>query len=382
MASALRKMTSVGADVRQIAALLQAKAPKGHMLAYITPQEAALLKAEGGSGKPQADTGIPSFEVGATGGLAYDDSGPGNVVSDSGDGGYVGEPQQVIAQNSDLYPAGQFSNTPGLMSNFYPSGEKRYGFYGPRLDGSQPSTSRSISAPPPPEISIFGNQPVNYQAEFGGAPIPEIPSTYAQVGQPTTTAELQALAGRLGPTGEAPKTPAEGGYADQLSKALGISKGDLAKLGITGVQAVLGGKQATQAREAGQAGKRDIQAVAAPYQAKGQELQAAAQRGELTPTGQQAIAAARAQAAQGAERRGGVGAQQMEAQVQALRNQLLQQQYDYGLKLSGIGDQMALGAIRTGMQADQYANQLTSSYFNNIARIAAGTPPAATPGAT
>jgi hypothetical protein len=121
--------------------------------------------------------------------------------------------------------------------------------------------------------------------------------------------------------------------------------------------------------------------VAAPYQAKGQELQAAAQRGELTPTGQQAIAAARAQAAQGAERRGGVGAQQTEAQVQALRNQLLQQQYDYGLKLSGIGDQMALGAIRTGMQADQYANQLTSSYFNNIARIAAGTP-TATPGAT
>ena len=71
MASALRKMTSVGADVRQIAALLQAKAPKGHMLAYITPQEAALLKAEGGAGMPYEDTGIPSFEVGATGGLDH-----------------------------------------------------------------------------------------------------------------------------------------------------------------------------------------------------------------------------------------------------------------------------------------------------------------------
>jgi len=148
----------------------------------------------------------------------------------------------------------------------------------------------------------------------------------------------------------------------------------LARLGITGVQALLGGKQATQAREAGQAGKQEIQAVAAPYQAKGQELQAAAQRGELTPTGQQAIAAARAQAAQGAQARGGVGAQQIEAQVQALRNQLLQQQYDYGLKLSGIGDQMALGAIRTGMQADQYANQLTASYFSNMTRTIYGQP--------
>jgi hypothetical protein len=33
----LRKMTRVGADVRQIARLLQAKAPENHMLAYITP---------------------------------------------------------------------------------------------------------------------------------------------------------------------------------------------------------------------------------------------------------------------------------------------------------------------------------------------------------
>jgi hypothetical protein len=342
MASALRKMTGIGADVRQIAALLQAKAPKGHMLAYITPQEAALLKAEGGSGKPHSDTGIPSFEVGATGGESYGD---------------------------------YYDNTAAPVESYSgPSGAEESATVGLPGYGSE-----TISAAPPPEISIFGNAPVNYQAEFGGAPVPETPATYAEVGQPITTPELRTLAGRLGPTGEAVKP--EKPYADRLSEALGISKGDLAKLGITGVQAALGGRQAAQAREAGQAGKREIQAVAAPYQAKGQELQAAAQRGELTPTGQQAIAAARAQAAQGAERRGGVGAQQTEAQVQALRNQLLQQQYDYGLKLSGIGDQMALGAIRTGMQADQYANQLTSSYFNNIARIAAGTP-TATPGAT
>jgi hypothetical protein len=345
MASALRKMTSVGADVRQIAALLQAKAPKGHMLAYITPQEAALLKAEGGSGKPHEDTGVPSFEVGATGGDSY--------------GEY-------------------YDNTSAPVESYSgPSGAEESATV-----GLPPQDSETISAAPPPEISIFGNQPVDYQAEFGGAPVPAIPSTMREAGQPTTTAELQTLAGRLGPTGEAAKPAAEGGYADQLSKALGISKDTLGKLGVGLAQGLLTGKTATQAKEEGQAGKREIQAVAAPYQAKGQELQAAAQRGELTPTGQQAIAAARAQAAQGAERRGGVGAQQTEAQVQALRNQLLQQQYDYGLKLSGIGDQMALGAIRTGMQADQYANQLTSSYFSNIARIAAGTPTAATPGAT
>ena len=71
----LKKMTRMGADVRQIARLLQAKAPENHMLAYITPEEAQMLKDRGGSGKPHADTGIPSFEdegYGFTQDTAYD----------------------------------------------------------------------------------------------------------------------------------------------------------------------------------------------------------------------------------------------------------------------------------------------------------------------
>jgi len=346
MASALRKMTSVGADVRQIAALLQAKAPKGHMLAYITPQEAALLKAEGGSGKPHSDTGIPSFEN----------------EFETGFEGYV---QQQA-------PSDAGSSMPVDTSV-----------------GSEPVFSQPISAAPPPEISSFpAYEPLTVggrelqPAEYAGAADRLAAGAVPSVPTAPTPADIQQYmdigAGRA--TALPDQAPTQDiGLMDRAAKATGLSKDTLARLGITGVQALLGGRQATEAREAGQAGRREIQAVAAPYQAKGQELQAAAQRGELTPTGQQAIAAARAQAAQGAERRGGVGAQQTEAQVQALRNQLLQQQYDYGLKLSGIGDQMALGAIRTGMQADQYANQLTSSYFNNIARIAAGTPAATRP---
>ena len=338
MASALRKMTSVGADVRQIAALLQAKAPQGHMLAYITPQEAALLKAQGGSGEPDPETGIPSFQ--------------------------------------DEYGGNEFYSVADMPQESYAGTSSEADTV-----GFQPQFSETISAAPPPEISTF---PMGSQFEptitQDVAPAPIAPGLNAPV--PADIQQYMDIgAGRA--TALPDLAPAQDlGLMDRAAKATGLSKDTLARLGITGVQALLGGRQAAQAREAGQAGRREIQAVAAPYQAKGQELQAAAQRGELTPTGQQAIQAARAQAAQGAERRGGVGAQQMEAQVQALRTQLLQQQYDYGLKLSGIGDQMALGAIRTGMQADQYANQLTSSYFNNIARIAAGTPPAATPGAT
>ena len=64
MASAIRQLAGMGGDVRKIAALLKKKAPPGHILAYITPQEAQLLKARGGSGKEHENTGILSFEEG------------------------------------------------------------------------------------------------------------------------------------------------------------------------------------------------------------------------------------------------------------------------------------------------------------------------------
>ena len=331
MASALRKMTSVGADVRQIAALLQAKAPQGHMLAYITPQEAALLKAQGGSGEPDPETGIPSFQ--------------------------------------DEYGGNEFYSVADMPQESYagPSSEAD-------TVGFQPQFSETISAAPPPEISTF---PMGSQFEptitQDVAPAPIAPGLNAPV--PADIQQYMDIgAGRA--TALPDLAPAQDlGLMDRAAKATGLSKDTLARLGITGVQAFLGGRQAAQAREAGQAGRRDIQALAAPYQAQGQQLQAAAQRGELTPTGQQAIQAARAQAAQGAQARGGVGAQQTEAQVQALRQQLLSQQFDYGLKLANIGDQMAMGAIRTGLQADQYVNQLNQSFYTNMAYIAAGSVP-------
>jgi hypothetical protein len=80
----------------------------------------------------------------------------------------------------------------------------------------------------------------------------------------------------------------------------------------------------------------------------------------------------RARLAQGAEARGGVGAQQIAAQVEAFRQQLLANQYDYGMKVSNIGDNLMLGAIRTGLEADRYATQMTNSYYTNMARILGG----------
>ena len=339
MATALKKLTGMGGDVRKIARLLQAKAPEGHMLAYITPEEASVLKERGGSGRPHADTGIPSFqEEGFYAGL--DDAG----------GTDVPVPAEVQQQYSQYY------QDPGIT-----------------VDGSL----RNL-----PEQSVQAQPVVNVQAgqDFGVPfvqPQDDTRAAFQAAGIPTTPAEMQTVARTFGPVAQAAE-PKEEGVFDQLSKATGLSKDTLSKLGIAGVTGLLGSRQAAAAREGAQEGRRELEGVAAPYRQKGLQLQAQAQRGELTPQAQQSLQAVQAQAAQQAQRRGGVGAAQTQQQVEAFRQQLLAQQYDLGLKISGIGDQIALGAIRTGMQADQYVNQLTNNYFTNVTRALYGVAPETT----
>jgi hypothetical protein len=385
MATALKKLTGVGGDVRKIARLLQAKAPEGHMLAYITPEEASVLKQRGGSGKPHADTGIPSFqEEDFYAGL--DDAGgtdvpvPAEVQQQYAQ--YYQEPvtsapqaqirgdtdvpipnfEQVLRDNPELYPG--YAITSGSP-------------YSTVLDPRMKFASAV-------DLSEYRNF-ADFQKRY-----PPIPTSFAEVtraqpdtseaaafraaGIPTTPAEMQTLGARVGPVSEA-KQEVEPSVIDQLSKFTGLSQDTLKKLGIAGVTGLLGRSQTAAAREGAQQGRRELEAVATPYRQQGLQLQAQAQRGELTPQAQQSLQAVQAQAAQQAQRRGGVGAAQTQQQIEAFRQQLLAQQYDLGLKISGIGDQIALGAIRTGMQADQYVNQLTNSYFTNVIRVLYGVAP-------
>lgn len=330
----LKKMTRVGADVRQIARLLQAKAPENHMLAYITPEEAQLLKDRGGSGMPDTETGVPTFapaydyNYGFTEDTAYD----------------IGD---VRAEPAPSYSApAEGTSSSFVPENYYNMGEGG-GYYGMQ-EKAQPF------AQPYSEGQGF-------QADSNRLyPTPEFPTTVS-IPQP--------------PPLEAPEVSKTFGerYSD-LAKSLGVKEDTLARLGLGGLQAALGARQARLAKEEAQKAKEEQQKIAAPYQTKGAELQRQAQAGELTPVARQQMQAVQAQAAQSASARGGVGAQQTAARVEALRGQLLQQQYDYGLKLSGIGDQLALGAIRTGLEADRYVNQLSNTYYTNIARTLVGAP--------
>jgi len=320
MATSLDSISGIGANARKLAKLLQAKAPEGHMLAYINPREAALLKANGGFGEPDPETGIPSFE---------DEGTPFNDY----EYGPAPSPGEYPSAGPDITTTTQReSGVPYTSTGAFPV-ESGY-TQAPSYSGDFGTNTQLSSFPQAREIPAFDTS------------------------RPSTDPETRRLMGQEPEKAAAPKGE--------------ISQDMLSRLGIAGISSLLGARTASRAAKQGQQGKAEMQALAAPYQAKGQELQAQAQRGELTPQGMQSLQAAQAQVAQGIQNRGGVGAAQAQVQIEQLRQNLLQGQYDYGLKLSGIGDQIALGAIKTGMQADNYANQLTSSYFNNIARTLFG----------
>jgi hypothetical protein len=335
----LKNMTRVGADVRQIARLLQAKAPENHMLAYITPEEAQLLKDRGGSGMPDPETGIPSFQEEFT----YDMYGEQATAQP-----YVPQYEQNFAFTE---PTTMSVSAP---SNIEGTALPPVGVF------SQPDYSSFMAAPqvgPVPEVSIGSpDRAALYGAQGYGAGLPPVEDRSRRADLTDTL------------------KPSDKGVMARLSEATGLKEDTLARLGLGGIQAIIGARASRKAAEQGQRGRQEMEALAAPYLQKGAELQRQAQAGELTPVARQQLQAVQAQSAQAASARGGVGAQQSAARVEAIRNQLLQQQSDYGMKLTSIGDQIALGAIRTGLQADQYANQLTSSYFNNIMRTLAGTP--------
>ena len=336
MATALKNLTRVGADVRQIARLLQAKAPPGHKLAYISEEEAQLLKDRGGSGRI-TEAGIPSYEETP---LPASD-----FVAPPGEASYtppVGE--------TSYAPLGDISSGGGLKTTAAPvGGGYDFGAYSPtKADTLTPQLTRGGLQGISPDIVA-----------------PELTA-------PGGVSPYDVTTGRAG-TELAVKEPEV-----TKPKAAGMSDATLARLGISGLEALIGGSQIRSARQQAQEAAKQTQALAAPYQAQGQQLLAQAQRGELTPANQQIIQAERARAAQGVAQRGGVGVMQAEAQIQAMTNNLLQNQMNFGLQLQTIGDKIAQGAIQAGVQADQYVNTLTSNYAMNIARTLAGGLPGGT----
>jgi hypothetical protein len=362
MASAIRQMTGVGGDVRKIARLLQKKAPPGHMLAYINQEEADLLKARGGSGEPHADTGVPSFEeeyVPDYSPTSVETIGPSTELKSS-------SVAPLEVSSSSPFAAYERATLPDTARYFQ---ENQAAGAAPKVDLGQGAFASFGDFASAPSGSTYTDENISGSLRDSAARAAAAP-TSAEGATPFT-----ATAGATKPDFYAESRALNAGTPTEKGFFEGMTPETKARLGIGGLQAVIGAYQTQQAAEQGRKAREEIQRLAQPYQDQGKKLIAQAQSGELSPAAQQTLQAAQAQAAQGAQARGGVGAQQAMAQVEALRQQLLQNQYDYGLKVSGIGDNIATGAIKTGLEADRYVNQLTNSYFTNIARTAYGQAP-------
>ena len=197
MVSAVRKLTSVGGDVRQIARLLQKKAPPGHMLAYINQEEADLLKARGGSGEPHADTGIPSFDD-------YD------LPATTGET-EMGPPVSAANFSQEMGPPASAANSPEVLSGATPVGE---GYAGPIT-----ATSTKVDTAP-----AFGGT-------SGQLPsVGEVPSSVSAAYNKQTQPDLDLLG--------------------KLKSTTGLGEESLKKLGIGGLQGLAGSLMANKAQQA------------------------------------------------------------------------------------------------------------------------------------
>jgi len=341
---------ALGMDLPALAEMLRAKGRgKDTMLAHITPKEAALLKRRGGSGSVNPDTGLPEFEDSGS----YDFSPPEpasptyDVVSTpSGGGAPTFTPTQaetgVPVQVSPSYTPGGDAYAPAPSA----SGKTAYDV----LDQFGQTTPYGVPQPSQPNLVQSG---------------PAFPTV--------TSAPSATAPGVVSPAQQAaaPTKPDQPSWTDKLTKAI-TDPNTLARLGLT---AGLGAFGASQVRKAGtqtQAATQEQKAIAQPYTQQGQQLVTQAQQGTLSAASQQALDAAKAQVNQNIANRGGVGSQQASNQIANLYQSLIDNQYKYGLQIMQIGDNITLGAIKSGLQLDTQLQATTNNFYAQLASIAAG----------
>jgi hypothetical protein len=306
----------MGGDLRKIARLLQDKGRGGDtILAHINPQEAALLREQGGSGEINPETGLMEFaDEDYTAGLSDAEApAPAPSFDDSAFDPYSGGPEVISGPSY-----GPGINLPDVLQN---------------MDGFR---------------------------------------TQAPVATPTSLGLSQGVYGQdatFPPTSGTPTSPQppEKGFLESLTG------GDKARLGLGALGGLQTALTARKARQGSQQAAQRIAEIGRPYQERGLAEQAAASRGELTAVNQQALEAQRARAAQAGVARGGVGVAQQQRAEEDLRNRLLAAQQDFGLKLSGIADQYTAKAIQEGIRADSEISAMYGQYFGNLTRLAAPT---------
>ena len=328
---------TLGTDLASIAQLLRSKGRgKDSVLAHITPKEAALLKKRGGKGSTNPDTGLPEFDDSV-------DSAPIEQAPIEQAPPPVDQAPIEQAPQPDQAPQPQ---------NFNPQNYDPFGG-----GGGQPYQGDP-------------NQPTpTYAGPSAGA------TTFGAGGGALVDTNKPGAATLLEPTDGTVKTDTGDGKPSSMSdllKGLGLTGNQATRLGLGGALGAYGASQANKTASQIAAAQAQQQALAQPYQSQGQNLIAQAQQGSLTPASQQAYAAAKAQLNQAQANRGGVGSQQSSNQLAQIYQTLLDNQYNYGLKVMNIGDNIAMGAIKSGLQMDQQLNQATTNFYSQLANYVSG----------
>lgn len=316
MARKLAKVlkTEVMGDLSALGQLLQSYGRgKDTILAHITPEEAEMLKDRGGRGSTNPQTGLLEFET---------------------------LPEVTVS-------ASRYSPSLGVSGGYGGTSRSEEGAT------SSPYYTGTVYAPEPMAVPRGG--------EALPAVTPPPPAT-------------------LGAQAPAAAAPQEESFATKLRRQAGAAVKDLTAadilkgvaiggLGLTGARAGRGA--AAQAREAAD----QQRAIAEQYQKMGRQMAGGAVAGQLSPASLQAYQAYQARLAQEAEKSGGVGVTQAAGQLEAFRQTLLANQLDYGLKVAQIGDNYAVGAIRTALQADADTAANTQNFYALLASIVAGRRP-------
>ena len=343
------------------------------ILAHITPREAAKLKAEGGSGTINPDTGLPEFEDGFDFGMPtfefFSGYGPGAEYQPQ-DTGFTADIPMPMARPSDVelaqynpqtYGAGLGEYTPtAALSNIMPGiSQGMAATYTGGAPGDDLLAATQLAA------RGYGEFPQQYQALYGGGAIPTPPTIPADIAAtrqaaseilPAEDAEaIYQTSGALDPEVEKRLTEAKTAAAakgiqtpfgtlglKELIAALGVGG-----MGLNYLRAQQQGKQAAQQLQAAyNQAAAQTRELAQPYMQQGGAQLGQALTGALSPAQQQQLAAAQAQAAQQTAASGGVAAAQAGRSVEDLRQRLLSQQQTMALQLLGTGTPLISQAIR------------------------------------
>ena len=360
----MTKLTkALGTDLASIAELLRSKGRgRDSILAHITPKEAALLKKRGGSGTVNPDTGLLEFDDGegfdAYAGGTADQISAQNVANQA--------PSSPVSPVYDMIqPSGQTTQIDTTTGR----GAQYGGSY-----QTEPATNKQIADTQAAEDLAAGQAYAAGTVPTGQA-LPTGGTAYA----PTQLTPLQLGQVAVGDSPYAPQAPSpdaakpEKSFGEKALSAL-TDPGTLAKLGLASGLGLYGASRARQGGSQVQQVQGQQQAIASPYQSQGAALVQQAQQGVLSPSSQQAYNAAKAQLEQGKANRGGVGSQQASAQLADTYQRLIDNQYNYGLKVMQIGDNIALGAIKSGLQLDQNLNAATTTFYTQLASMVGGMP--------